>query len=463
MNGLTPLSIPSSSPIPTPSPEPAPQLGVIKSADTKTFTVRARNGACDNENGILEECIAVQRIGKGAFGHVYLAYPNERNSPRALKFDTTNDSSTFEHEYLFFRKNSGVGHTLQLRAGNFPKKMLSFDFIPIKNLAIEARKKPFSLSEICLIFKQGLEALSKWHANEYAHLDLKFENSLYERQAHLLTLIDGGLSSKIPRGQTHAGTWRGTPYMAPPEMWFKNRFDHSVDIWLLGLMIFKLYVPHLGHSNLLPFKINTPLHQVGQTFEHVLGPIPLSFFDEEKGRIKEVARKEGGKVIFNEQFTPAGNKNWRGLMRAWGHQRKDSPEKTEQLISLLERMLCYQNRIKPEEALQSPLFEPIFDFHLSVPNNLRGEWSLELMDRNGESVAEYPLRQRINDTCLHLYEQTLGKKKAVYSPIIHKKTNSKLVLNKYFPARLISQGTHLTVRLDEDKNEIELSEEKEDQ
>jgi calcium-dependent protein kinase len=87
-----------------------------------------------------------------------------------------------------------------------------------------------------------LETLKYIHHNKICHRDIKPDNILYNRQSKSITIIDFGISKKVEdRGRRREMlTLTGTPYYRAPEMFEGGGYDEMVDIWALGVTIFKL-------------------------------------------------------------------------------------------------------------------------------------------------------------------------------------------------------------------------------
>ena len=119
-----------------------------------------------------------------------------------------------------------------------------------RDLAAEIRAKgPLPVGQIVHIASQVCEALAAVHAKEIVHRDLKPENVfLIERggDPDFVKVLDFGISKvKAALGTpedaaTRTGTALGTPYyMAPEQARGAKDVDHRVDLYALGVMLFR--------------------------------------------------------------------------------------------------------------------------------------------------------------------------------------------------------------------------------
>ena len=99
-----------------------------------------------------------------------------------------------------------------------------------------------SEEELRDIAHQLLETIKYLHKNKICHRDIKPENILYNQLSREIKLIDFGVSKKVEeRGRKREMlTLTGTPYYRAPEMFSGGGYDHMVDLWAVGVTLFKL-------------------------------------------------------------------------------------------------------------------------------------------------------------------------------------------------------------------------------
>lgn len=90
------------------------------------------------------------------------------------------------------------------------------------------------------IFKELIEAVSYLHNKRIAHRDLKMDNVLLLQETLTPKIIDFGFSLQLEMGQK-INSFCGTPAYMSPEIVRRVYYDpRSVDIWSLGVILFKM-------------------------------------------------------------------------------------------------------------------------------------------------------------------------------------------------------------------------------
>ncbi len=223
-------------------------------------------GAVIDKGG--ERYTLVKALGEGGNGTVWLAEqafpdgPPRQVAIKALKLEAKDESekrsrfekeigttARLEHDHIVKVHTWGryagqlyvvmqyvPGGSLRDRIGNLPK-----EGIP---------GKVYSLDEALVWLEQVAGALDHAHSHGIsAHRDVKPENMLLGRMDddERLYLGDFGLAISPERGdgwtgpsEPPAGTGR---YMAP-EQWNREKLDHRVDIYALGILAYELLTGH---------------------------------------------------------------------------------------------------------------------------------------------------------------------------------------------------------------------------
>lgn len=89
---------------------------------------------------------------------------------------------------------------------------------------------------------QILKTIQFLHKHKICHRDIKPENILYDEANKNIKIIDFGISKNLmERGRRKEMlTITGTLYYRAPEMFDGGGYDEMVDLWALGVTIYKL-------------------------------------------------------------------------------------------------------------------------------------------------------------------------------------------------------------------------------
>ena len=116
-------------------------------------------------------------------------------------------------------------------------------------LIMECFDKP-SLSECKIkdeeelkgIVRELVRSIQYLHNRNICHRDIKPENVLYCPKTKVLKIIDFGISKKTFQRGTRRDmlTVIGTHFYQAPEVYLGGGYDERIDLWALGITIFKL-------------------------------------------------------------------------------------------------------------------------------------------------------------------------------------------------------------------------------
>jgi len=109
-----------------------------------------------------------------------------------------------------------------------------FDYLERRNHFVsEARAKE--------IFRQIAESIRFLHSLGIVHRDLKIENVMMSSNAEdaIPKLVDFGLACILAPGET-SSEGVGTLEYCAPEIIFMKNYNHCIDIWSLGCVLFRL-------------------------------------------------------------------------------------------------------------------------------------------------------------------------------------------------------------------------------
>ena len=122
-----------------------------------------------------------------------------------------------------------------------------------------------------------IDALEYCHANDVIHRDIKPENILIGYN-YELKISDFGWSVHAPSQKRK--TLCGTIDYLPPEMLTQQSYDHNVDLWCLGVLVYEFLVGRppfeCPDTNETYRKIRT----VQYTFPEHVSPLPRDFISK---------------------------------------------------------------------------------------------------------------------------------------------------------------------------------------
>jgi len=125
------------------------------------------------------------------------------------------------------------------------------------------KRKLFTEKDASFIMYQLFLALEYLHKRGIVHRDLKLENLLLKQHGSLqIKLADFGLS-KVYTGEA-LQTACGTPFYVAPEILQSDGYDHKIDTWAAGILLYVLLsgrLPFSGDSDVLLFRaiLESPL------------------------------------------------------------------------------------------------------------------------------------------------------------------------------------------------------------
>lgn len=227
----------------------------------------------------------------------------------------------------------GKAHIIQINRSFFSSKNcyeIVMEYFKAPDLQKQMNGGPFTKEEIVSITKQILMALNE--LGSVIHSDIKPANILWDRDKDILKLIDFG--SAHPVNKDDRDTDFQTPCYRAPEVVLGCSYDQAIDMWSVGCVIYQLCTLELLFA--VYEELGDYNKQLLSMFIHTIG------FPPNWGSTKWIDCRSG------TNFARRIESEWR-----------EDPNFAKDIIDLLKRILCYENRITPQEALNHRLFFPM--------------------------------------------------------------------------------------------------------
>jgi serine/threonine protein kinase len=208
------------------------------------------------------EVLAV--IGEGGMGRVYRARHRRLGRSfalKALRADLARDSALTERFIQEARAAAAVTHPNVVQINDFGTLSTGQPYFVMELLEgrtltrILREEGPLAPGRSVAIARQIAEALAAAHATGVIHRDLKPDNIILIRPSGAHTtvkVLDFGLAKVAASSRlTRPGVVFGTPHYMSPEQAAGESFDHRVDIYALGIVMFEMV------TGRVPFEADT--------------------------------------------------------------------------------------------------------------------------------------------------------------------------------------------------------------
>lgn len=197
-----------------------------------------------------EDFVIMKQIGKGSFGVVFQIKMKRNNKIYACKRLNKKDlvaRKQVAHTNTERRVLANIDHpfivSLRFAFQTKSKLYMLMDYHCGGELFFHLQKEGkfsearcrFYAAEICL----AIECL---HSNGITYRDLKPENILLDFDGHI-KITDFGLSKEVTSSpDSITRTFCGSPEYLAPEMLLQKGYDHGVDWWAFGTIVYEMLV-----------------------------------------------------------------------------------------------------------------------------------------------------------------------------------------------------------------------------
>ncbi|KAJ0919323.1 putative protein kinase ULK-Fused family [Helianthus annuus] len=195
----------------------------------------------------VENYHVIELVGEGSFGKVYKGRRKFTGQFVAMKFilkhgKSKNDIQNLRQEIEILRKLKHENIIQMLDSFESPQEFcVVTEFAQGELFEILEDDQCLPEDEVQKIAKQLVSALHYLHSNRIIHRDMKPQNILI-CAGGVVKLCDFGFARAMSNNTVVLRTHKGTPLYMAPELVREKPYDHTVDLWALGVILYELYV-----------------------------------------------------------------------------------------------------------------------------------------------------------------------------------------------------------------------------
>ncbi|KAJ6697153.1 hypothetical protein OIU85_003508 [Salix viminalis] len=195
----------------------------------------------------VENYHVIELVGEGSFGKVYKGRRKYTGQTVAMKFimkhgKTDKDIHNLRQEIEILRKLKHENIIEMLDSFESPQEFcVVTEFAQGELFEVLEDDKSLPEEQVQAIAKQLVRALHYLHSNRIIHRDMKPQNILIGAGS-VVKLCDFGFARAMSTNTVVLRSIKGTPLYMAPELVREQPYNHSADLWSLGVILYELFV-----------------------------------------------------------------------------------------------------------------------------------------------------------------------------------------------------------------------------
>ncbi|KAJ4831260.1 hypothetical protein Tsubulata_044914 [Turnera subulata] len=238
----------------------------------------------------VEDYHVIEMVGEGSFGKVYKGRRKCTGQTVAMKFimkhgKSDRDIHSLRQEIEILRKLKHQNIIQMLDSFESPQEFcVVTEFAQGEVFEILEDDKCLPEEQVQAIAKQLVRALHYLHSNRIIHRDMKPQNILIGAGS-VIKLCDFGFARAMSMNTVVLRSIKGTPLYMAPELVREQPYNHTADLWSLGVILYELFV---GQPPFYADSVYTLIHRIVEDTVTYPDDISSNFKSFLKGLLKKV-------------------------------------------------------------------------------------------------------------------------------------------------------------------------------